>query len=136
MRTTSAFNVVRIDRLAAMFKALAHPQRLRIFLRLAATCCLPATRHPAPLHASYCCASDLGAGLNLAPSTVSHHLKELRQAGVMRVRRHGQRIDCWIERDTLHLLASFCDTCGSQTGTGRCRPPTAHSRNAEKGKKQ
>ena len=135
MARPSTVQIVPIDRLAAMFKALAHPQRLRIFLRLAATCCLPATPRTVPLGASFCCASELGSGLHLAPSTVSHHLKELRQAGVMRVRRRGQKIDCWIEQDTLRLLAAFFSTCGSQTGTARCRLPAARPRGAQKVRK-
>ena len=53
------------------------------------------------------CVGDLGADLGLAPSTVSHHLKELRRAGLMEVERRGQRIECWVSEDTLKLLASF-----------------------------
>jgi len=43
------------------------------------------------------CVGDLGDGLELAPSTVSHHLKELRRA--------GQHVECWADSDVLECLA-------------------------------
>jgi DNA-binding transcriptional ArsR family regulator len=100
------------DRLAAMFKALAHPQRLRMFVKLAAACCGPAAGCAPRGRARYCCAGQVGAGLALAPSTVSHHLKELRQAGLMQVERRGRTIECSVTDDTLRLLASFFERCG------------------------
>jgi DNA-binding transcriptional ArsR family regulator len=95
-----------IDRLADAFRALSNPQRLRILLKLA-TCCGPRARCGADAGGVTRCVGDLGADLGLAPSTVSHHLKELRQAGLMEVERRGQRIECWVSEDTLRLLASF-----------------------------
>ena len=107
------------DRLADMFKALSNPQRLRMFVKLAASCG-PRGRGPtAGKKASYCCATDAGAGLSLAASTVSHHLKELRQAGLVQVERHGRRIDCRVSEEPLRVLASFFEECGSASGGGR-----------------
>ena len=99
------------DRLSAMFKALANPQRLRMFVKLATACCGPAALRASRGRARYCCAGEVGAGLALAPSTVSHHLKELRQAGLMRVERRGRTIECSVTPDTLRLLASFFERC-------------------------
>jgi ArsR family transcriptional regulator, arsenate/arsenite/antimonite-responsive transcriptional repressor len=115
-----------VDRLAAAFKALSNPQRLRMFIKLATACCAPGARRSAQA-ARFCCAGEVGAGLNLASSTVSHHLKELRQAGLMHVERHGQRIDCWASEETLQLLASFFTAWGSSRrtptrGSPRVRP--------------
>lgn len=88
-----------------MFKALSNPQRLRIFLKFC-KCRVPrscdATDEGMP-----CCVGELGGDLGLAASTVSHHIKELRQAGLLQVERRGQRIECWISDDVLQLLASF-----------------------------
>jgi DNA-binding transcriptional ArsR family regulator len=53
------------------------------------------------------CVGDLGEDLDVTPSTVSHHLKELRQAGLMHIQRRGQRIECWASEDALLLLAGF-----------------------------
>lgn len=53
------------------------------------------------------CVGDLGKDLGLAASTVSYHLKELRQAGLMRVERSGKTVECWIDEDAVRLLAAF-----------------------------
>lgn len=105
-----------IEKLAAMFKALSSVQRLRIFIKLAGMCCIPKGRRGASKKATYCCAGELGANLDLAASTVSHHLKELRQAGLMRVERRGQKIDCWVSPDTVRLLAAFFEEYGPTRG--------------------
>ncbi len=99
-------DTVEVEGLAAAFAALSNPQRLRMFIKLATSCCAPGDGGRGE-RARFCCASELGEGLALAPSTVSHHLKELRQAGLVHVERHGRRIDCWVSRETLRVLASF-----------------------------
>ncbi len=102
---------IRIDNVpyfAGLFKALANPNRLRIFLRLA-SCCPPDTR--CTTDDVPACVGDLGADLDLAPSTVSHHIKELNQGGLIEMRRAGQRIECWIPAERLALLADFFKQC-------------------------
>lgn len=89
-----------------MFKALSNPNRLRIFLRLA-TCCPPGTRYAADDEAVRTCVGELGRDLAVTPSTVSHHIKELHQAGLIRTQRRGQHVDCWIDPETLGVLAGF-----------------------------
>jgi DNA-binding transcriptional ArsR family regulator len=107
-----------VERLAAMFKALSHPQRLRMFMKLVTACCLPGAPARSADRASFCCAGDLGADLKLAASTVSHHLKELRQAGLMQVERRGQRIDCRVTDEPLRVLASFFNGCSPHPRKG------------------
>ena len=88
-----------------MFKALSNPQRLRIFLKLAESCgpsCCDVSEEGVP-----CCVGDLGEDLGIVPSTVSHHIRELRQSGLMQVERRGQKIECWISEDALRRLAAF-----------------------------
>jgi ArsR family transcriptional regulator len=90
----------RIDELALLaerFRALGHPARLGLFLRLADCCRGPAAGEccdPAEMRR---CVGQLASGLDLAPSTISHHLKELRRAGLIRCERRGQQIDCWVD---------------------------------------
>ncbi|MCX5752306.1 MAG: metalloregulator ArsR/SmtB family transcription factor [Candidatus Krumholzibacteria bacterium] len=98
-----------MDRYAAIFKALSNPQRLRIFLKLAARC-LSEGRCETSVRGMRCCVGDLGEDLGLAASTVSHHIKELRNSGLMQVERQGQRIECRISGSTLKFLASFFES--------------------------
>jgi ArsR family transcriptional regulator len=96
---------IDVDQLARGFKALAHPNRLKIFLQLV-NCCTPGTACPveAPRH---CCVGDLGEDLDIAPSTLSHHIKELHHAGLLQMARRGQRMDCWVDTDALSTLRDF-----------------------------
>ena len=63
------------EALAARFKALADPTRVAIVNRLAA--------------ADEVCVCDFVAALDLAQPTVSHHLKVLRDAGLVESSRRG-----------------------------------------------
>lgn len=63
------------EALAARFKALADPTRVEIVNRLAA--------------ADEVCVCDFVAALDLAQPTVSHHLKVLRDAGLVESSRRG-----------------------------------------------
>ena len=67
------------DALVAGFKALADPSRFEIFRLIAA--------QPEPL-----CACDVVARFDLSQPTISHHLKVLREAGVLNAERVGKEI--------------------------------------------
>jgi len=88
------------------FRALGNPHRLAIFARLMESCC-------ATMKACTCspedqtCVGDIAAGLDLSPSTVSHHLKELRTAGLLKMERRGKNIYCWVEDRTLARMAGI-----------------------------
>lgn len=90
---------------ALAFKALSNPHRLALFQRLM-SCCVPGTVCNAEEATRYC-VGDLGKGLEIAPSTLSHHLKELKQAGLIQMQREGKTIQCWVEPHILHTLADF-----------------------------
>jgi ArsR family transcriptional regulator len=90
--------------LAEMFKALGNPHRLAIFHRLT-TCCQPGTRCNLDEMGFY--VGELGEGLAIAPSTLSHHLKELHRAGLIEMRRQGKQVKCWIDPAVLSRLAHF-----------------------------
>ena len=63
------------EELAARFKALADPTRVAIVNRLAA--------------ADEVCVCDLTASFRLSQPTVSHHLRILREAGLVESTRRG-----------------------------------------------
>ena len=89
---------------ALAFKALAHPHRLAIFLRLAKCC----ERHGCDAEAcSRLCVGELGKGLGIGQPTVSHHLKELARAGLISTRKSGQNTECWVAETTLDGFARF-----------------------------
>lgn len=88
-----------------MFKALSNPHRLVIFLRLL-SCCPPGTGVCTEEQA-WRYVGELGAELNVASSTVSHHMKELRQAGIIKVERRGKNIECSVEANAVLALVDL-----------------------------
>jgi ArsR family transcriptional regulator len=94
-----------LQRFANIFKALSNPHRLRIFMKLA-TCCAPGTICSVET-ANSAYVGELAEDLDIVPSTVSHHIKELRQAGLIRMRRQGQKIECWVDPHVYNDLIGF-----------------------------
>jgi ArsR family transcriptional regulator len=98
-----------IDKFAEMFKALSNPNRLKIFRRLS-SCCRPGTVasiNSTTGEVGCACVGELGQDLGIVASTISHHIKELRQAGLIRMERRGQKMECWIDPKTLAALRDF-----------------------------
>jgi len=93
-----------IKKAALAFKALAHPHRLAIFLRLSGCC---QRRGFDAEECSRLCVGELGRGLGIGQPTVSHHLKELTRAGLIRTCKSGQSTECWVAETTLEELAQF-----------------------------
>ncbi|MCG6969330.1 MAG: metalloregulator ArsR/SmtB family transcription factor [Gammaproteobacteria bacterium] len=91
--------------LAEQFKALSNPHRLALFQRLM-TCCVPGTQCGLDEAARFC-VGDLGEGLDIAPSTLSHHLKELQRCGLIQTERQGKNVHCWIDPAVLDKLSHF-----------------------------
>lgn len=90
--------------LARVFKALGDESRMAIFQLLRERC------------GSGCRVTDEGAertvseiakAFDLALSTVSHHIKELRNAGLIRCERDGQRVYCSVNEKLLRELKGF-----------------------------
>ncbi len=98
-----------IEKFAEIFKALSNPNRLKIFLRLI-SCCQPGTVtsiNPNTGAQGCACVGELGQDLGIVTSTISHHIKELRQAGLIRMERRGQKIECFIDPATRTALQDF-----------------------------
>lgn len=93
------------NELADAFKALSNPNRLQIFLRLLG-CCKPGTLCSADTMSSFC-VSELGEDLAVAPSTLSHHIKELQRAGLIKTQRRGKNIDCFVDAEKVNILREF-----------------------------
>lgn len=65
-----------------------------LFSRLAA-CCLPGTSCSTE-EAARQCVGRLGEDLDISPSTLSHHIKELNRAGLVQMARRGKQVECWV----------------------------------------
>jgi ArsR family transcriptional regulator len=96
---------LKFEEFADIFKALSNPNRLKIFKQLT-SCCAPGTVCVMDEKSS-AFVGDLGKQVDIAPSTVSHHIKELKRAGLIRTRRQGQKIECWVDPDTIQSLKDF-----------------------------
>jgi ArsR family transcriptional regulator len=92
---------------AVAFQALGDPTRLRILQFLAECCCAAVDEeggvHPSggPSAGEICCYVSGRPRIN---STISAHLKELRQAGLVQVERQGRRMLYTLRRDSLCVL--------------------------------
>jgi len=92
--------------LARALRALANPNRLAIFERI----------HEDGL----CCRTDrkgntvcaIAEDFRLALSTVSHHLKELRAAGLITCQRRGQHVLCAINYEMLDRVQTLLGARG------------------------
>ncbi|MFI6984126.1 ArsR/SmtB family transcription factor [Embleya sp. NPDC050154] len=87
-----ALGVSDAERLAVMFKGLGDPVRLRLFSAIAS-------------HANgEACVCDL-PDVGLSQPTVSHHLKKLREAGLVTSERRGTWVYYRIDPQALAMLA-------------------------------
>jgi len=99
-----------VEKFSELFKALSNPNRLKIFMRLV-SCCPP--KNITDMKGSLsepegcACVGELGRDLGIVPSTISHHIKELYQAGLIQMKRRGQKIECWIDPETKTALHNF-----------------------------
>ena len=114
-------NIRSNHQLALQFKALANPHRLAMLQRLT-TCCPPGTVCDANGAGAY--VGEVGRGLGIAPSTLSHHLKELATAGFINTRRQGKNVQCRVEPQPLIELADlFRSLAGQPPNQGETAMP-------------
>jgi len=81
-----------LTRLAETFRLLGDASRLKILL-----CCLDAP----------CCVGDIAARLDLSPSLVSHHLRLLRGARLVRGQRQAKQV--FYRLDDAHVRHMLLD---------------------------
>lgn len=83
-----------------MFRALSNPNRLRLFLNLLEESKLDLAK--GRIHD--CFLAKLLAGLDLGAPTVSHHVKELADAGLIHTQRDGKQLICSVDPAGLAAL--------------------------------
>lgn len=84
--------------LAKTFKALGDPVRLRLLSLIASRA------------GGEVCVCDLTPAFDLSQPTISHHLKLLRQAGLIDCERRGTWVYYWVLPSALDRLATFLTT--------------------------
>ena len=102
MKTTS---------LAKVFKALSNEHRLELFRLIYGQCKAEESR--AQEAGKGCCegiekAFTKACGcLDLSRSTISHHFKELQNAGLITCTRQGQTFMCQVNEESVEAVRSF-----------------------------
>ncbi|HRC40540.1 ArsR/SmtB family transcription factor [Nostocoides sp.] len=86
-------SVAESERLAPIFKALGDPVRLRLASLIAA--------------APEVCVCEISPLFELSSGTISHHLKTLREAGLVGSERRGTYVFYWIEPEVLGSLSAL-----------------------------
>ncbi|MGX1811014.1 ArsR/SmtB family transcription factor [Nocardia sp. NPDC055321] len=89
--------------LAAVFKALSDPMRLRLLSSIASRAGQEA------------CVCDLSAGIDLTQPTISHHLKVLREAGLLTSERRASWVYYRVVPEAFQRLSQALahDTAGA-----------------------
>lgn len=95
--TSEALTAELAGELAAGFKALGDPVRLRLLSLIAA-------RRGAEV-----CVCDLTDAFTVTGPTISHHLKVLREAGLIDCERRGTWVYYWIVPSRMASLSQLLD---------------------------
>lgn len=114
--------VDRSDQFAKMYKALGDPTRLRIFEFLRQRCCPVAVGEGGDVHpvdgpsvGEVCC---YVTGKDRINSTISFHIGELKDAGLITVDRRGRFMVCGMNHDAISQLASHLSDHAAATPCG------------------
>ena len=103
--------------LSRMFKALADPVRLRLLSLIASH------------QGGEACVCDLTGPFDVSQPTISHHLKVLREAGLVGSERRGTWVYYWIQPAALNQLSALLQAApasadapvsGVASGSGCC----------------
>ncbi len=86
-----------IKKLTRIMKALANDNRLELYLQI---------RHLEQLAVpqSECFVSDIAAKMKIGAPTISHHIKELESAGLIRVQKLGKQITASVNEETKNYV--------------------------------
>ncbi|MEU3242924.1 MULTISPECIES: ArsR/SmtB family transcription factor [unclassified Streptomyces] len=96
--TSAPLAADRAVELAKVFKALGDPVRLRLLSMVASR------------EGGEVCVCELTPAFELSQPTISHHLKLLRQAGLIDCERRGTWVYYWVLPGVLDRLGAFLTT--------------------------
>jgi ArsR family transcriptional regulator, arsenate/arsenite/antimonite-responsive transcriptional repressor len=91
------------SQMSRVFKALSDVNRLKILLYINEKKCkcddLSCTSHA--------CLKDISQNMQISLPTISHHIKELINAGLVRTQKKGRWVYCMVVEDAFKEIASF-----------------------------
>ncbi len=102
---------MELSKLSKAFKALSNEKRLELFSRIyewgkltinsesTRTCC-------GPVEKTFTKATEC---IKLSRSTISHHMKELENAGLIKCVKKGQSHFCTVNMDLINEIRKFLD---------------------------
>lgn len=94
------------NQLAKIYKALSNENRLEIFLSI-----LRSDEKNFEMDCD-CTISQVMQKLGIGAPTISHHLKELSNAGLIETKREGKYLTAHVNQDLLHELKSVFELSG------------------------
>ncbi|GAB3453322.1 metalloregulator ArsR/SmtB family transcription factor [Actinophytocola sediminis] len=92
---TAPLDAEQAAELAPVFKALGDPVRLRLLSLIASR------------SGGEVCVCELTPAFDLSQPTISHHLKLLRQAGLIDCERRGTWVYYWLRPETTDRIAAL-----------------------------
>lgn len=95
-----------IKKLSKAFRALSNPNRLEIFMKLFRESRLDIAKG----RVHDCFLTPLLANLKVGAPTISHHVKELENAGLIHTRKEGKQLACSVNPEMLKLLRDALDS--------------------------
>ncbi|AUM19973.1 ArsR family transcriptional regulator [Rhodococcus ruber Chol-4] len=93
-----------------MFKALGDPVRLRMLSLIASH------------EGGECCVCDISPSFDLSQPTISHHLKVLREAGLLDCERRGTWVHYRVVPAALAQLSAVLSVESGLVATSSCAP--------------
>ena len=108
--TQAALDVSQAETLAPMFKALGDPVRLRMLSLIASH------------QGGESCVCDISPAFDLSQPTISHHLKVLREAGLLDCERRGTWVYYRVIPSVLEQLSAVLATESGVLPGSDCAP--------------
>jgi ArsR family transcriptional regulator len=108
---------MKLSNYSKIFKALSNEQRLKIFMMIYDGCCSAKGESVFSVKDEEGCCPVAGTlkkaftkvcgCMKLSRSTVSHHFKELQNAGLVICEREGQTFRCRVNPEAVDLIKAF-----------------------------
>ncbi|NQV03861.1 MAG: helix-turn-helix transcriptional regulator [Candidatus Omnitrophica bacterium] len=110
---------MELSNYSKIFKALSNERRLKIFMMIYKQCCAPKEAEGGSefqVKDGACCPAGgvvekaftkICGCMDLSKSTISHHFKELQNAGLITSEREGQTFRCRVNKDVVNSIKEF-----------------------------